>query len=314
MQIEVVPFKLDSSLEGHKLSCLMYAPVVQANVKAVFQIAHGMAEHKERYDRFCTFLAENGYAVFIHDHLGHGESINSEDDLGWFGDSGGWRNLIEDCYKVTLFAQSKFSGKPYIFFGHSMGSFIARAYSLLHGKHLAGAVYCGTSGPNPAAGMGSSIADMIARAKGTHYKSEFINSLAFGSYNKRIKPAKTPFDWLSVNEANVQTYIADPLCGYLFTATGYRDLFNVLKYVSDKKWFRNLRKSLPVLLIAGAEDPVGEYGTGVKKVAAELKKCGQTDVKTKLYAGLRHEILLEERSKADEVMNDILAWADQKIK
>lgn len=314
MKTEVIDFKLDSSLAGYKISCKLYAPVIRANVKAVFQIAHGMAEHKERYDRFCEFLAENGYAVFIHDHLGHGESVNSEEDLGWFGDSGGWRNLVEDCYIVTQHAQSLFSGKPYIFFGHSMGSFIARAYSLMHGKHLAGAIYCGTSGPNPAAGVGSSLADAIARTKGNRYKSELINTIAFGSYNKRIKPAKTDFDWLSVNEDNVAAYIEDPLCGYLFSATGYRDLFNVLKFVSSKKWFKRIRKDLPVLLIAGAEDPVGEYGAGVKKVASELKKQGQTDVKTKIYPGLRHEILLEDKEKADEVMADVLKWADSKIK
>lgn len=311
MKTEVLEFTLDSSFAPNKISCKMYTPIVRANAKAIFQIAHGMAEHKERYDDFGEFMAQNGYAVFIHDHIGHGKSVASDDDLGFFGESGGWKCLIEDCYVVTQYARSLFEGRPVIFFGHSMGSFIARAYSQLHDDKLAGVVYCGTSGANPAAGIAIKLADAVAHSKGSRHRSEFINTLAFGSYNKKFKPQRTDFDWLSANTENVDKYIADKYCGYLFTACGYRDLFTVLNFVSGKGWYKSLRKDLPIRLIAGDCDPVGEYGKGVRQVYNDLKKTGHTDVTMRLFTGDRHEILKEDDREA--VMQDILKWADSKI-
>ena len=311
MKIETYSFTLPSKLEGTTLVGKVYTPIVRANAKAVFQIAHGMAEHIERYEEFCTFLAENGYAVYIHDHAGHGKSVISDKELGFFGEEDGWKTLVEDCRTVNQLAAGEFPDRPMIFFGHSMGSFIARAYTRLYSANLAGAIYCGTSGANPAAGIAIGLADMIARSKGSHYHSEFINTLAFGAYNKKIKPARTEFDWLTKDEAIVDKYVADPYCGFLFTACGYRDLFTVLKSVSGKAWYQGLPKSLPVFLIAGECDPVGEYGKGVKQVYRDLKKTGHSDVSIKLYPGDRHEILNE--LDRQSVMEDIVKWADEKI-
>lgn len=312
MKTERTEFTLASALAGANIKGVMYTPVVKANVKAIFQIAHGMAEHKERYEEFCDFLAQNGYAVLIHDHIGHGQSVNSDDELGFFGENDGWKNLVEDCYTVTNFARAEFEKRPVIFFGHSMGSFVARAYTRLHDKKdLKGVIYCGTSGANPAAGIAIKLADAVAKSKGNMYRSEFINTLAFGTYNKKCKPQRTAFDWLTTDTDIVDKYVADKYCGYLFTACGYRDLFSVLKYVSGKDWYKNIRKDLPIFLVAGDEDPVGEYGKGVKQVAEDLKKTGHTAVHTKLYKGMRHEILNEIERRA--VMNDILEWADAQI-
>ncbi len=311
MKFDSYTFTLPSKLAGTTLSGKVYAPVVRANAKAIFQIAHGMAEHLERYDEFCSYLASNGYAVFIHDHAGHGKSAPSDEELGFFGEENGWKTLVEDCRTVNQFAVAEFPDRPVIFFGHSMGSFIARAYTRLYSANLSGAIYCGTSGANPAAGFAIWLADLIARSKGTHYRSEFINTLAFGAYNKKIKPARTAFDWLTKDEAIVDKYVADPYCGFLFTTCGYRDLFNVLKAVSGKKWYQGLPKRLPVLLVAGECDPVGEYGKGVRQVYRDLKKTGHTDISLKLYAGDRHEILNE--LDRQTVMADIVKWADEKL-
>ena len=311
MKTEFFEFTVDSCLTPNKISCKLFTPVVKANVKAVFQIAHGMAEHKERYDAFCDLLAQNGYAVYINDHLGHGKSVQNDDELGFFGETGGWKCLVEDCYTITQRARSEFPDKPVIFFGHSMGSFIARAYTALHDDKLAGAIYCGTSGANPAASIAISLANAIARSKGPMYRSDFINTIAFGSYNKKIKPPRTDFDWLTRDDKIVDKYIADKHCGFLFTACGYRDLFSVLKFASSKSWYTSLRSSLPVLLISGECDPVGEYGKGVKQVCADLKKTGHTDVSIKLYHDDRHEILNE--LDRETVMNDIIQWADSKV-
>lgn len=312
MKTERSVFTLPSALEGTNIKGFMYTPVVKANVKAIFQIAHGMAEHKERYEEFCDFLAQNGYAVFIHDHIGHGESVNSDDELGFFGETDGWKNLVEDCYTVTNFARAEFEKRPVIFFGHSMGSFVARAYTRLHDKKdLKAVIYAGTSGTNPAAGIAVKLADAVAKSKGNMHRSELINTLAFGTYNKKYKPQRTAFDWLTTDNDIVDKYIADKYCGYLFTACGYRDLFSVLKYVSGKDWYKSIRKDIPIFLIAGDADPVGEYGKGIKQVAEDLKKTGHTSVHTKLYKGMRHELLNEPDRQM--VMNDILEWADTQI-
>lgn len=309
MKTERTEFSVSSALPDITIKGFLYSPVVKANVKAVFQIAHGMAEHKERYDEFCTFLAENGYAVLVHDHLGHGESINSDDDLGYFGDRAGWRNLVEDVNTITEYAKEEFGNKPVILFGHSMGSFVARAYTKMHGLKLTAAIFCGTSGANPAAGIAIKIADAIAKSKGNKHRSEFINTIAFGTYNRKIKPQKTDFDWLTKDTDIVDKYVADKYCGYLFTACGYRDLFTVLKYVSSKSWYKSVRKDLPMFLIAGDADPVGEYGKGVKQVYKDLKKTGHEKVSIRLYPGDRHEILNE--LDRQTVMEDILAWCDK---
>lgn len=304
-----ISFKSSSGLCDIHAKCA--APVVTANAKAIFQITHGMAEHIERYDEFVSFLAENGYAVYLHDHLGHGKSVSSDDELGFFGENGGYKSLVEDCHELTKIAKSDFPGIPVIFFGHSMGSFVARAYVQRYGNELAAAIFCGTAGTNPAAGIAIKLADMIAKSKGSHFRSEFINTLAFGSYNKRIKPPRTDFDWLTKENDIVDKYVADKYCGFLFTAAGYRDMFTILNSVSKKSWYKTVSKSLPIMLIAGEDDPVGEYGKGVKQVCTDLKKAGHSDVTLKLYKNDRHEIL-NETDRAD-VMADIIAWADSKI-
>ncbi|MBQ3498858.1 MAG: lysophospholipase [Clostridia bacterium] len=311
MKIEKASFTVESQLKPVIIHGFYYSPVVKANAKAVIQIAHGMAEHKERYDEFASFLAENGYAVFVHDHLGHGESVDSVDNLGFFGEEDGWKNLVNDCYTITKFAREVFPGKPVVLFGHSMGSFVARAYTQMYDMTLDAAIYCGTSGNNPAAGMGVKLADAIARSKGTKYKSELIDSVAFGTYNKKIKPHRTAFDWLSRDNAEIDKYVADDYCGFMFTACGFRDLFSLLKYVSGKEWYKSVRKSLPILFVSGDADPVGEYGKGVKQVAADLKKTGHDNVEIKLYKDSRHEILNDYDRNA--VMNDILEWLDKNI-
>lgn len=311
MKIEKTSFTVNSALEPVIIHGCFYAPVVKANAKAIVQISHGMAEHKERYDEFASFLAENGYAVFVHDHLGHGESVEDDKYLGYFGDEDGWMNLVEDCFSVTKLAREIFPNKPVVLMGHSMGSFVARAYSQMHDVTLDAAIFCGTSGPNPAAGIAIKIANSIAKSKGSLHHSELINSLAFGTYNKKIKQKRTDFDWLTRDTQLVDQYVACKYCGFLFTACGFRDLFSVLKYVSTKNWYKGVRKNLPMLLISGEADPVGEYGSGVKQVAAELKKTGHSKVDLKLYKDMRHEILNE--IGREEVMNDILVWIDNTL-
>ena len=281
--------------------------------KAIFQIAHGMAEHGERYEDFAKYLCEKGFAVLINDHVGHGKSIRSDDDIGYFGESNGWDAFVEDQRAFTELIKAEYPDIPVIFFGHSMGSFIAREYILRYGtdERIKAAVFCGSSGKNPASAIAIKLADTIAKVKGSKHKSNFINKMAFGPYNKKTEN-RTPFDWLTSDNAEVDKYIADKYCGYLFTAVGYRDLFTVLTKVSGKDWYNGVNEKLPMLLIAGEDDPVGLYGKGIKQIYNDLLAAGKKDVTIKLYPGMRHEILNEvDRIQPYEY---IASWALSKIK
>ncbi len=281
--------------------------------KAIFQISHGMAEHGERYSDFAAYLCSKGFAVFANDHIGHGKSVKSDGDLGYFGENGGWNAFVEDERTITELIKKEYPNTPIIFFGHSMGSFIAREYLRRYGddESIKGGIICGTSGKNPASAIAIKLADAIAKSKGSRHKSEFINKIAFGAYNKKFEGA-TAFDWLSSDKEQVDKYIKDKYCGYLFTAAGYKDLFTVLTAVSGKEWFKNMPKALPLLVISGEDDPVGNYGKGVKQVYNDLKLAGVNDVVLKLYLGLRHEILNERKNKT--VYEDVAAWALSKVK
>ena len=285
-----------------------FFPENKESVRAVIQIAHGMAEHLERYEKFAGVLCDNGFAVYINDHLGHGKSVKNDDELGYFGEKDGWKNFVDDAHQLMQIAKKENPSKPYIFFGHSMGSFVSREFSKRFANDLAGAVFCGTAGPNPAAGVGIALAKLIGKTKGSHYRSKLIDSIAFGSYNKQFE-GRTAFDWLTRDNDEVDKYIADKYCGFLFTAYGYRDMFSLLSRVSEKKWAQEYSKELPVLLISGSKDPVGANGKGVEQVYNMLKNAGKTNVTMHLYEDARHEILNESKC-FDKVCKDVIDWAD----
>ncbi len=286
-----------------------WMPSNPEEVKGIFQITHGMAEHGERYEDFAKFLCQNGYAVYLNDHIGHGKSVSEKAPKGYFGEKSGWISFVEDAHLLTGIAKSEYPDVPLYFFGHSMGSFVARSYIRKYGDEVKKAIICGTSGSNPATGAGILITKIIAKVKGSLYLSNFIDNLAFGSYNKKFKPNRTKFDWLTRDEKNVDKYIADPDCGFLFTTRGYIDMFSILADVSKEAWYNSIRKDLPIFLISGSMDPVGNYGKGVTEVCNKLKAAGVKDVSMKLYVDSRHEILND--MDKNTVYNDILNWIEK---
>ncbi|MEG1551080.1 MAG: alpha/beta hydrolase [Oscillospiraceae bacterium] len=284
------------------------APDDFGSVKGVVQIAHGMAEHSNRYARFAMELCKNGYAVYINDHLGHGTSVATDDELGFFGDNGDIA-LVEDMKQLSDIAMAEYPDLPFFVFGHSMGSFLARAYAAKYGSNIDGLVLSGTAGANPAAAMGIKLANYFEKTEGKLYRSELLDSIAFGKYNKKTAK-KTKFDWLSRDEKEVEKYIDDPYCGFVFTANGFKTLFTLLKNISSNKWYKSVPTALQIMMISGENDPVGEYGKGVTSVYRDLRKTGHTNTYLKLYPEARHEILNE--INKDEVMADIIMWLDDK--
>lgn len=287
--------------------------VPDCDINGVIQIAHGVSEYIERYERFARFMAAKGFVVVGNDHLGHGKSVLSEDDRGWFALSDGWMKVVVDMDTLRTQTARKYPGVPYFLFGHSMGSFLTRTYLCRYvDAPLTGVILSGT-GQNPAAIImaGALACDAEMLRLGPKGRSETVNKLAFGAYNKEFEPARTPFDWLSRDEAMVDKYVNDPLCGFNCTVTLYRDMMFGLKYISERRNLNKMNKDLPVYLMSGDKDPVGANGLGVVKTYSMFLKAGMKDVKYKLYPDGRHEMLNE--INRDEVMRDIADWVFSKI-
>ena len=278
----------------------------------VVQLVHGMQEFIERYEPFAEFLCSKGCVVVGNDHLGHGASVFSEDKYGYFSSKGGNRVLLSDMRQLQRITQEKYPSLPYFMFGHSMGSFLTRQYICMHAKKLDGAIICGTAyHPAIEADMGKLICRVIARFRGWMYRSTFVTGMAMGSYNKRFAPARTKADWLTRDKAVVDAYLADSRTSHMFTLNAWYNVFVGLKYLTVRSNLEKIPYTFPVLLVAGAMDPVGNYGAGVKKTAAQLKSIGMNDVECIIYPNDRHEILNE--LDREDVYKDLWSWISSRM-
>lgn len=290
------------------VAAYIFAP--KGEVRAVFQLCHGMCEYILRYEPFAAYLCAHGVAFAGNDHLGHGETAASADDLGYTVDA---NYILEDARTLTGLLKERFGADmPFIFSGHSMGSFVARAYLSRYGREgIDAAIIIGTSGPGAPTGAGKAVAKLIGAFRGDRHRSKLLKTMAFGSYIKRCPKGCSPSAWISRDDALVARYDADPFCSYLFTVRGYIDLFTLLGGVSAKSWAGSVPKDLPILLTAGEEDPVGAYGKGVREVYKRLCDAGVKEVTLKLYPGDRHEILNE--LDRETVYADMLVYVEQQI-
>ena len=280
--------------------------------RGVVQIVHGMCEYFSRYTVFAKYLCQLGYIVCGHDQIGHGASAPKQSELGYFAPRDGWKFMIEDVGKLREIMQQRYPDLPYFLFGHSMGSMIVRLYIAAHGEGLAGAVVCGTVGPNPAARAGIQLANSTIGSRGMHYRSAMLHAMAFKSYNKRFKGENNPHAWLTRDRAVVDVFQADEKCNFIFTAVGFRDLFNLVYHCNRRACYRTTPHALPVLLIAGDQDPVGNYGKGVRQIYDRLVAAGCERVAIKLYAGGRHE--MHNELNRDEVFADLAAFLEDALK
>lgn len=286
--MEILDVSALSSDGVHNLAGKVYLP--DGDPKGIVHILHGMTEHIGRYDSFMKELAEAGYLACGYDHLGHGNTAADPSELGFVAEKDGWKLWVADVKVFSDAVRTAYGAdRPYILMGHSMGSFIARlaSVSCVHPDAL---ILMGTGGPNPIAGVGLAVIGAVKTFKGARHISPLVNDLAFGSYNKRFNAPKEAKDWLSKDIAVTDAYVRDPFCNYKFTVSGMSDLVR-MTYLSNKgKWFKSLDVAIPVLLVSGRDDPVGDFGKGVETVSRRLQKTGHT-VTCHLYDGYRHEIL-----------------------
>ncbi|WP_435201086.1 alpha/beta hydrolase [Janibacter sp. GS2] len=299
---------LPSPQDGVDLFVRTWLP--EGEAKGVVQLAHGMAEHSGRYERFARALTGAGYAVWIHDHRGHGETSSAPAERGYFVDEHGWDTVVEDIHTVSLAAQQAHPGLPLFFFGHSMGSLLGRDYVTRYGQDLAGAVFSGTGGDQGLLGRaGEIIARVESRLRGRRATSRLMNSLTFGSFNKGFTPADTDFDWLSRDPEEVARYVDDPRCGEVFTAGFFADLLGGVNSLPSLA--ARVPRDLPLLVISGDRDPVGGNGAGVRGVAEAFTQGGVQDVTLELYPQGRHELLND--TVRDEVTERVIRWFDEHL-
>ena len=300
--VQIIKKSVLSSDNVHMLNGYIYIP--EGEVKGLFQLVHGMCEYTERYHEFMLEIANQGYIVFGYDHLGHGKTATDDSELGYIADKDGWKLLVDDVAVFGKAVKNEYgSDLPYILMGHSMGSFIVRLSAEKYNMHDK-LIIMGTGGPTPAATPGLAAIAVIKKVKGGRYISNFLQNLAFGTYNKRFEGDGT-YGWLSNYEDVRNSFAADKFCNFRFTVSAMGDLVTLNKESNTSRWFKSCVTQKPILLVSGADDPVGDYGKGVFAVFKKLKVSG-ADVQLKLYRDNRHELL--DDTARDKVISDIMSF------
>lgn len=303
-------FTFQSSNGKNTIAGMMWLPDYAP--RAILQISHGMMEYIERYQDFAAFLVGHGILVVGNDHLGHGGSVEDVDGYGYFGGRDGGHFVVEDLCHLTRFIKNEYPDIPYFLLGHSMGSFMVRRYVMGYGNQIDGVIIMGTGQQNIATvRMGKILIALVRALRGDHHRSKLLDRAMFGNYDKKIVKKRTGYDWLTTDEKVVDQYAADPRCTFLFTTNGNLGLMNTILYIRKKKHICKVPKKLPMLIVAGKEDPVGGYGRDVEKYYSEMCAYGMKDIKCHIYDGMRHEILNE--TDRMQVYEDILNWLENRI-
>ena len=304
---QMIDFTVPSTVPGRSLHAFRCVP--DGEVKAILQLSHGMVEFIDRYKPLAEYLAGRSILVTGHDHLGHGGSIRTRDDYGYFAEPDGNRAVLADLHAMTVRTKELYPGVPYFLLGHSMGSFYARQYLCEYGHELDGAIIMGTGfQPKALVQFAKTLCRVLAVFHGWHYRSNFVAHTSFLGYNKGLE-GRTTHDWLNRDHAEVDKYLADERCTFTFTLNAYYSMFSGILRLHDPAFLAKMPKDLPLLFLAGDADPVGEQGKGVRRAIQSLKDAGVQNIECKLYPGARHELLME--TNKQEVFADIADWLDR---
>lgn len=297
--------------DGHRLAYNLWLPSPDIETKAFLQILHGMAEYSDRYEKFARYLNKLGIAVFAQDHRGHGATA-SEDELGWFAEEDGWNRVADDAFELANYITSQYSAKVTFLMGHSMGSFLARTVMVKHSDFYCGVIIMGTGcGKGIIGKIGKFICKQEIKKNGSKSPAIKMNKMSFGAYNKAFEPNVTDFDWLSRDQKEVEKYIKDDKCGFLCTNGFFYDMLTGIEFANSRENAESLPKDLPLLIISGEMDPVGDMGKGVKKVYQLYSGAGIADVTLKLIPDARHELLNETNKK--EIYEILGQWLESHI-
>ncbi len=300
-------FSIASHHDNLQLSVLAVCP---EKPKAVVQMAHGMCEHKERYLSFMRFLAAHGYAAFLNDHRGHGESVLDQADLGYFYD-GGARALIDDMHLLTEHIRGEYPSLPIALFGHSMGSLAVRCYTKRYDKEISSLIVCGSPSANAFTGMMKKFDDLLIRTKGDRARSDVINTVFSGAFEARFRSEGIENAWLSSDRSVSEAYNADPLCHFTFTLNGYKALLDLLTDTYSDVGWKMENPRLPIRFLSGANDPCMVSRSAFARSVDHMRKVGYTNVSSRLFEGMRHEILNE--TEKESVYADILDFLEKTL-
>ncbi len=297
------------STDGTEIHVYRWLP--ESEPRAVLQVAHGMAEHAGRYARFAEAAVGAGFAVYADDHRGHGLTPHTSDDLGYFAASQGWRQVLDDLYRLADHITGAHPGVPRVMFGHSMGSFFTQQMLYERGDSLCAAILSGSSSgvSNPLAPIGRVIARIERMRVGPRGRSPLLTRLSFGNFNNAFKPTRTDFDWLSRDPAEVDLYVADPLCGFDITTQMWIDVLEALPGLADPANLARIPKGIPLYVTSGSDDPVHSKMKGLQRLVDDYGKAGLRNLTWKVWSGSRHELLNE--TCRDEVTAAILRWIDE---
>lgn len=265
---------------------------IPEEARGILQLVHGMAEHRERYHNFMDYCAERGLVVIIHDHRGHGASIKSKEDFGYFGPNGA-KSIVEDAHQITDYIKNRFPNLPLTLFGHSMGSLVVRCYIQKYDRDIDGLIVCGSPSYQVGSKVGLVIAKLMQAFKNEKHRSNLINKLAFSRNMKKFKHEDSPNAWIVSDPAVLAAYDADERDGFVFTLNGFETLFELMQRAYNKHGWTVNNPGLPILFIAGADDPCIIDEKHFYKAVNFLRQRGYRDVTSKLYPGMRHEILNE---------------------
>lgn len=277
-------------------------------LRGVVQIAHGMSETAARYSRFAQALTSAGFLVYANDHRGHGLTAVSPEELGWPGKDG-FNGMVRDMCKLSGLIRTKHPDLPLFLLGHSMGSFLTQKVMYTGPEPYRGFILSGTNGPRGMLSFGQNLARIQSQIQGPEHPSLLMNALSFGSFNRKFMPIRTPFDWISRDEEEVDKYIQDPLCGFICSAGFFQQFFGLLREIHRPENMRLIPKDKPVYIFAGDKDPVGFNGQGVKRLVSLYEHLKLHDLELKLYPGGRHEMLNE--INRDEVTRDTIHWLER---
>jgi len=311
MQIKSFTIKMD---DGYELCLNRWQPDSIEDVKGVIQLHHGLSEHSLRYDRFGSVLAENGYVLNAYDMRGHGRSAELADKngsgiFGKLADKKGFDRAVLDLKAVLDNLKNDFPSKKTILMGHSFGSFVAQGFIEAYGNEIDACILCGTAGPRPLLIKPASVfAHLITFFTGKNKCLPLLENLSFGSYNARVNPVRTKYDWLSKNEMNVDMYMMDNWCGIPLTNSFFCSMLEGLSKIHKSSNMKKIPSALPVFFIYGSDDPVGSYGKTIKELFKIYETNGMTKLSIKEYEGDRHEILNEDDK--EQVEKDIISWLD----